>query len=72
MSELNSFKSYISYKVPRRRIAHFIFCLFIVIFVVPKYLMKMEFTMLQQFFNVLWFDILYYVMLKIEANIKED
>jgi len=72
MSEISALKSYINYKVPRRKIVHFLVCLFLVIFVIPKYFLKLEFTMLQQFFNILWYDILYWVMLKIEANIKND
>jgi hypothetical protein len=63
--------NWLFFTIPANRRVHYFFCLCLVIWIIPEYLFKMQFTMLMQFINFITFDILYYRMLLIESQFKD-
>jgi len=59
---------YFLYRVPDNRRIHYVFCLVMVIAVIPEYLVGVRLTNLGQALNFFIFDILYYAFLKMEPN----
>ena len=47
------------WQVPDERVNHYIFFMFVAIFVLP-WLMNVRFTSLGYFLNIVWLDIIYY------------
>lgn len=70
--ERSPLDSYLLYKIPKPKIFHYVFCLWLVTMIIPTYFLNVKFTTLQHFLNFLWYDFLYWVMLKIEANFKKN
>jgi len=56
------------YKVPDKKMTHYVFCLFMIMAIIPEYVLGIRFTNLGQLVNFLIFDIIYYTFLKIELN----
>jgi len=59
---------YLTYRVPDNRRIHYVFCLVMVIAVIPEYLIGVRLTNLGQALNFFIFDILYYAFLKMEPS----
>jgi hypothetical protein len=55
------------YRVPDHRRLHYVLCIFMISVIIPEFVMGITFTNLGHFLNFLFFDILYYVFLKIET-----
>ena len=54
------------YTIPGERIIHYFICLYLALFIIPEYIIGMAFTIPMQFLNFIWYDILYYVFLKMK------
>jgi len=59
-------RDWIFYTIPGERIIHYFLCLYLALFIIPEYILGMAFTIPMQFLNFMWYDILYYVFLKME------
>lgn len=64
--------NWVFYTIPSNRRIHYGICLWLVMFIIPNFLLGMHFTMLQQFINFIFYDILYYRMLLLEKRIREE
>jgi len=56
------------YRVPDNRRLHYVFCLFMIMAIIPEYVLGIRFTNLGQLLNFLIFDVFYYIFLKIEPS----
>jgi len=59
-------RNWIFYTIPGEKIIHYFICLYLALFIIPEYVIGMAFTIPMQFLNFIWYDILYYVFLKME------
>ncbi|NBP55258.1 hypothetical protein EBU71_01730 [bacterium] len=64
--------NWLFYTIPERKRIHYGICLWLVMWIIPEYLLKVHFTVVMQFINFITYDILYFQMLKIEAQFKND
>lgn len=64
--------NWLFYTIPERKRIHYGICLWLVMWIIPEYLLKVHFTVVMQFINFITYDILYFRMLKIEAQFKND
>ena len=58
--------NWLFYTVPSERRIHYFICLYLALFIIPEYVIGMAFTIPMQFLNFIFYDILYYVFLKME------
>ena len=59
-------RNWIFYTIPGEKIIHYFICLYLALFIIPEYVIGMAFTISMQFLNFIFYDILYYVFLKME------
>lgn len=64
--------NWLFYTIPEKKRIHYGICLWLVLWIIPEYLLKIEFTVLMQFINFITYDIMYYFMLKHEAFNRDD
>ncbi len=64
--------NWLFYTIPVKRRIHYGICLWLVMWIIPEYLLKVHFTVVMQFINFITYDILYFQMLKVEAQFKND
>lgn len=58
--------NWLFYTIPDNRRTHYFICLWLVLFIIPEYVMGMAFTIPMQFLNFMFYDLLYYVFLKMD------
>ncbi len=58
--------NWLFYTIPESKRTHYFICLWIALFIIPEYVMGMAFTIPMQFLNFMFYDLLYYVFLKME------
>ena len=58
--------NWLFYIVPENKRLHYIICLWVALFIIPEYVIGLAFTIPMQFLNFIFYDILYYVFLKME------
>ena len=56
--------NWLFYTIPNNKRTHYFICLYLALFIIPEYIMGMTFTISMQFFNFVFYDILYYIFLK--------
>lgn len=64
--------NWLFYTIPERKRIHYGICLWLVMWIIPEYLLKVHFTVVMQFINFITYDILYFQMLKVEEQFKND
>lgn len=64
--------NWLFYTIPNKRRIHYGICLWLVLFIIPEFLLKMQFTIVMQFINFITYDLLYYRMLKIESQFNDE
>ncbi len=64
--------NWLFYTIPEKKKIHYGICLWLVMWIIPEYLLKVHFTVVMQFINFITYDILYFNMLKAEAKFKDD
>jgi hypothetical protein len=62
--------NWIFWRVPDQKLNHYIFVMLIMMFVVPKFLLGLHFTMFGYFINFLIYDGLYYLFWQVEKRMK--
>lgn len=60
------------YALPEHKKVHYATMMFIIMLVVPKYLLGINFTVLGNLINFLIYDFLYYKMLQVEEHLRKD
>lgn len=58
--------NWLFYTIPSNKRTHYFICLWLALFIIPEYVMRMAFTIPMQFLNFIFYDILYFIFLKIE------
>jgi hypothetical protein len=58
--------NWLFYTIPENKRLHYFISLYLALAIIPEYVLGMIFTIPMQFLNFIFFDILYYVFLKIE------
>jgi len=61
--------NWIFYSVPEHKKIHYAVVMFLMMFIVPKYLFGLHFTMLGNFINFLIYDFIYYQWDRVEQFI---
>lgn len=64
--------NWLFYTIPLNRRIHYMICLWLVMLIIPEYVLKINFTVVMQFINFITYDILYFNMLKAEVYFKDD
>ena len=64
--------NWLFYSVPEHRKMHYAIMMFLIMFVVPVYLLGLRFTMLGNLVNFLLYDFLYYKMFQVEEHIRKN
>ena len=64
--------NWLFYSVPEHRKMHYAIMMFLIMFVVPVYLLGLRFTMLGNLVNFLIYDFLYYKMLQVEEHLRKN
>lgn len=64
--------NWIFYSVPEYKKTHYVFIMFIMMVIVPKYLFGLQFTMLGNFINFLIYDFIYYQWDRIEQTLRRN
>ncbi len=64
--------NWLFYTIPPNRRIHYGICLWLVLWIIPEYLLKIQFTILMQFINFITYDIMYYQMLKWDSMFRDD
>ena len=64
--------NWLFYTVPEHRKMHYAIMMFLIMFVVPVYLLGLRFTMLGNLVNFLIYDFLYYKMLQVEEHLRRN
>lgn len=57
------------WRVPYRKRNHYIFVMVMMMFVVPRFLLGIQFTMAGHFINFLIYDVLYYLFYQVEKKL---
>ena len=58
--------NWLFYTIPANKRLHYLICLWAALVIIPQYLLGVIFTIPMQFLNFIFYDILYYVFLKME------
>jgi hypothetical protein len=64
--------NWLFYTIPPNRRIHYGICLWLCLWIIPEYLLKIQFTILMQFINFITYDIMYYQMLKWDSMFRDD
>ena len=64
--------NWVFYTIPPNRRIHYGICLWLVMWIIPEYVLGIQFTTIMLFVNFITYDILYFQMLKVEAQLKDD
>jgi hypothetical protein len=64
--------NWLFYTIPPNRRIHYGICLWLVLWIIPEYLLKIQFTILMQFINFITYDIMYYQMLKWDSMFRDE
>jgi len=56
--------NWLFYTIPENKRLHYFICLWLALVIIPHYVLGMIFTIPMQFLNFIFYDILYYVFLK--------
>ena len=64
--------NWIFYSVPEYKKTHYVFIMFIMMVIVPKYLFGIRFTSLGYLMNFLLYDAVYYFVYQVEQAIKKN
>lgn len=64
--------NWLFYAVPERRKMNYAITMFLIMIVVPKYLLGLHFTMLGNLVNFLIYDFLYYKMIQVEEYLRRN
>jgi hypothetical protein len=64
--------NWLFYTIPANKRLHYGICLWLVLWIIPEYILKIQFTVLMQFINFITYDIMYFQMLKWENIFKDD
>ena len=64
--------NWLFYAVPEHKKMHYATIMFLIMFVLPKYLFGLQFTMLGNMVNFLIYDFLYYKMLQVEEHMRKN
>jgi hypothetical protein len=52
------------YTIPENKQLHYLICMWLVLYIIPEFVLSLAFTVLAQFINFICYDILYYYFLK--------
>ena len=58
------------WRVPDRKRNHYIFVMVMMMFVVPRFLLGIQFTVAGHFINFLIYDVLYYLFYQVEKKLN--
>jgi hypothetical protein len=58
--------NWLFYTIPANKRLHYLICLWVALVIMPQYVLGMIFTIPMQFLNFIFYDIVYYVFLKME------
>lgn len=64
--------SWLFYTVPEHKKMHYATMMFLIMLVVPKYILGINFTMLGNLINFLIYDFLYFKMLQVEEYLRRN
>lgn len=64
--------NWLFYTIPSNKRIHYGICLWLVLWIIPEYLLKIQFTILAQFINFITYDIMYYQMLKWDSMFRDE
>jgi hypothetical protein len=64
--------NWLLYTIPPNKRLHYAICLYLILLIIPEYILGITFTVVGQFINFITYDILYYNMLKFEKKFMDD
>lgn len=64
--------NWLFYAVPEHKKVHYATMMLLIMLIVPKYLLGLQFTMLGNLINFLIYDFLYYKMLQVEEHLRRN
>lgn len=65
-------EKWIFFSVPEHKKMHYVFVMFMMMFIVPKYIFGLQFTILGNFINFLIYDFIYYQWYRVEQFIIKN
>jgi hypothetical protein len=64
--------NWLLWAIPEQYVKRYLITLWLVMFVIPGYLLGMHFTKLGFVVNLLWYDLIFYGWVRVKQRIGED
>jgi len=64
--------NWILWAIPHQYVRRYLFTLWLVMFVLPQYLLGLQFTKFGFVINLLWYDLIFYGWVRVKQQLGDD